>query len=170
MDKQEKDDKFYINVAFLLAENSYAIRRKVGCLIVKNGTIISDGRNGTPKGFPNICEYAVAPGEEGEHRCHPKTVDELKRLSSAGWRLVTHPYVLHAESNAIAKLTKSSISSEGATLYVTDEPCLECAKLIIQSGITRVVYAREYRLHDGLELLKRANITINKFNLKENGN
>lgn len=125
-------DRRYLRMAAIWAENSYCRRRQVGALIVKDKMIISDGYNGTPSGFENICEE-----------------DNM-----------TKPYVLHAEANAITKIARSSNNSDGATLYVTDEPCIECAKLIIQAGIRRVVYARAYRLHDGLELLKRAGISV----------
>lgn len=118
-------------MARIWAENSYCERRKVGAIIVKNSMIISDGYNGTPSGFENICE------------------------DSAG---VTKPYVLHAEANAITKVARSNNSSDGATLYVTASPCLECAKLIIQSGIKRVVFNELYRICDGIELLDRAGI------------
>jgi dCMP deaminase len=120
-------------MARIWAENSYCQRRQVGALIVKNNAIISDGYNGTPSGFPNVCE-------DGNN--------------------VTFPYVLHAEANAISKLTRSNNNSEGATLYVTASPCLECAKLIIQAGIKRVVYGEPYRIEDGLELLKKAGISV----------
>ena len=129
--KQEVLDSRYMRMARIWAENSYCTRRKVGALIVKKQMIISDGYNGTPSGFENICE-----DDNG----------------------VTKPYVLHAEANAITKIARSSNSSEGATMYVTASPCIECAKLIIQAGIRRVVYGEKYRLEDGLELLKRANI------------
>ena len=129
--KQTLLDIRYLRMAKIWAENSYCKRRKVGALIVKNKMIISDGYNGTPSGFENICE--------DEHE-------------------VTKPYVLHAEANAITKLARSNNNSEGATLYITASPCLECAKLIIQAGIKRVVYSESYRLDDGIELLKRANI------------
>ena len=125
-------DKRYLRMATIWAENSYCKRRQVGALIVKDKMIISDGYNGTPSGFENVCE------EDN----------------------VTKPYVLHAEANAITKIARSNNNSDGATLYVTDEPCIECSKLIIQAGIRRVVYAREYRLHDGVALLKRANIEV----------
>lgn len=131
--KQEILDKRYMQMAIIWAENSYCKRRKVGALIVKDKMIISDGYNGTPAGFENICE-----DENG----------------------LTKPYVLHAEANAITKIARSNNSSEGATLYVTASPCIECAKLIIQAGIKRVVFAEKYRLEDGLELLKRANIEL----------
>ena len=131
--KQILLDKRYLKMAQIWAENSYCKRRKVGALLVKNKMIISDGYNGTPSGFENICE-------ENE---------------------VTKPYVLHAEANAITKVAKSNNSSLGATLYVTDSPCLECAKLIIQAGIKRLVYTNEYRIKDGLNLLERAKIEIN---------
>ena len=132
-EKQLTLDKRYIRMAGIWAENSYCTRRQVGALIVKNQRIISDGYNGTPSGFENICE------------------DENN---------VTKPYVLHAEANAITKIARSNNSSDGATLYVTPSPCIECAKLIIQSGIKRVVYSEKYRLEDGLELLKRAGIEV----------
>jgi dCMP deaminase len=132
-DKQMAFDKRYLEMARIWAENSYCIRRKVGALIVKGKMIISDGYNGTPAGFENICE------------------DENN---------ATKPYVLHAEANAITKVAKSNNSSEDATLYVTTSPCMECAKLIIQSGIKRVVYCNRYRITDGLDLLKRAGIEL----------
>ena len=128
-----KFDISYLRMAEVWAQNSYCKRRKVGALLVKDRTIIADGYNGTPSGFENICE-----DENG----------------------VTKPYVLHAEANAITKVAKSGNSSEGATLYVTASPCAECAKLIIQSGITRVVYRDAYRLTDGIDLLKRAGVTV----------
>ena len=138
--KQEILDKRYMQMAIIWAENSYCKRRKVGALIVKDKMIISDGYNGTPAGFENICE-----DENG----------------------LTKPYVLHAEANAITKIARSNNSSEGATLYVTASPCIECAKLIIQAGIIRVVYAEKYRLEDGLELMKRANIELVYLNPNE---
>ena len=123
-------------MASVWAKNSYCTRRQVGAILVKDRMIISDGYNGTPSGFENVCE-----DENG----------------------VTKPYVLHAEANAITKVAKSNNSSEGATLYVTASPCLECAKLIIQAGIRRVVYSEEYRITDGLDLLRRAGIEVEKF-------
>jgi dCMP deaminase len=132
-DKQYQLDCRYLRMAKIWAENSYCERRKVGAILVKDKMIISDGYNGTPSGFENICE------------------DENN---------VTKPYVLHAEANAISKVAKSNNSSEGATLYVTASPCLECSKLIIQAGIKRVVYLEKYRIEDGLNLLKRANIEM----------
>ena len=139
-ERQNKFDKSYLEMAFVWAKNSYCERRKVGALIVKDRMIISDGYNGTPAGFENVCE------EKNN---------------------TTKPYVLHAEANAITKVAKSNNSSDGATLYVTDSPCMECSKLIIQSGIKRVVYAREYRITDGLDLLKRAGIELVKLNFEE---
>ena len=124
-------DRRYLRMALIWAENSYCERRQVGALLVRDGTIISDGFNGTPAGFENVCE------------------------DSAG---VTKPYVLHAEANAITKIARSNNSSDNATLYVTASPCLECSKLIIQSGIRRVVFHELYRLSDGLELLERAGV------------
>ena len=131
-EKQRKLDLRYLRMASIWAENSYCQRRQVGALIVKNKMIISDGYNGTPSGFENVCE-------END---------------------VTKPYVLHAEANAITKIARSHNSSDGATLYVTASPCLECSKLIIQSGIKRVVYSEKYRLEDGIELLRRAGIEV----------
>lgn len=131
--KQEILDKRYMRMAQIWAENSYCQRRQVGALIVKDKMIISDGYNGTPAGFENVCE------------------DENH---------LTKPYVLHAEANAITKIARSGNNSEGATLYVTDAPCIECSKLIIQAGIRRVFYARHYRLADGIELLRRAGIEV----------
>lgn len=126
-------DHRYLRMARIWAENSYCQRRQVGALIVKDKMIISDGYNGTPCGFENVCE------------------DE---------RGLTKPYVLHAEANAITKIARSGNNSDGATLYVTDAPCIECSKLIIQAGIRRVVYAKQYRLTDGIELLQRAGIEV----------
>ncbi len=134
MDKKQLDlDHRYIKMAHIWSENSYCTRRQVGALIVKDKMIISDGYNGTPTGFPNVCED-----------------DNNMSL----------PYVLHAEANAITKIARSGNNSDGATLYVTDSPCIECAKLIIQSGIRRVVYDREYRLTDGVNLLRQAGIEV----------
>ena len=132
-DKQLELDKRYMRMASIWAENSYCVRRKVGALIVKDKMIISDGYNGTPVGFENICE-----NDEG----------------------FTKPYVLHAEANAITKIARSNNNSNGATLYVTTSPCIECAKLIIQAGIIRVVYGEEYHIMDGIELLKRAGVEV----------
>ena len=140
MNKSSILDCRYLRMAKIWAENSYCTRRQVGALIVKNKMIISDGYNGTPSGFPNICE-----GEDG----------------------LTLPNVLHAEANAITKIARSGNNSDGATLYVTDAPCIECAKLIIQSGIKRVVYARSYRLTDGIELLTKAGIEVEQMNIDE---
>ena len=131
--KQDLLDYRYLRMARIWAENSYCQRRQVGALVVKNKMIISDGYNGTTSGFENICE------------------DE------AG---VTKPYVLHAEANAITKLARSGNNSEDSTLYVTASPCIECAKLIIQAGIRRVVYGEKYRLTDGIDLLERAGIEV----------
>ena len=131
--KQEILDRRYLRMAAIWSENSYCVRRKVGALIVKDKMIISDGYNGTPSGFPNVCE------------------------SSEG---VTFPYVLHAEANAITKVARSNNSSDGSTLYVTASPCMECSKLIIQSGIRRVVFSELYRITDGLDLLREAGIEV----------
>lgn len=139
-DKQLALDRRYLRMAKIWAENSYCERRKVGALIVKDKSIISDGYNGTPVGFENVCE-----DEDG----------------------LTKHYVLHAEANAITKLASSTQSSIGATVYVTDAPCIECAKLIIQSHIIRVVYSIEYRLRDGIDLLERAGIQVDYIPLED---
>ena len=130
-EKQRLLDERYIRMARIWGENSYCKRRKVGALIVKEKMIISDGYNGTPSGFENVCE------------------DENGR---------TKPYVLHAEANAITKVARSNNSSDGATLYVTCSPCIECAKLIIQAGIRRVVFSEMYHNSDGVDLLSRNGI------------
>ena len=130
-DKQQVLDRRYLRMARIWAENSYCERRKVGALLVKDKMIISDGYNGTPAGFENICE-----DENG----------------------VTKSYVLHAEANATTKIAQSNNNSKGATLYVTTSPCIECSKLIIQAGIKRVIFQELYRIHDGIDLLKRAGI------------
>ena len=141
MPAQDQLDKTYIEMAKIWGQLSKAVRRKVGCLIVKDGQIISDGYNGTPHGFDNNCEFETRFGLE------------------------TRPEVLHAESNAISKLAKSSQSSSGATIYITLCPCFDCAKLMIQCGITRVVYCEDYRLTDGIELLEKAGITVDRVTL-----
>lgn len=136
MSNEEKTrilDSRYLRMARIWSENSYCVRRKVGALIVKDKMIISDGYNGTPSGFPNICE-----SDEG----------------------VTFPYVLHAEANAITKVARSNNSSDGSTLYVTASPCMECSKLIIQAGIRKVVFSELYRITDGLDLLRKAGIEV----------
>lgn len=136
--KQQLLDQRYLKMADIWSQNSYCKRRQVGALLIKNQMIISDGYNGTPSGFENVCE------------------DENNN---------TKPYVLHAEANAITKVAKSGNSSDGATLYVTSSPCLECSKLIIQAGIKRVVFTESYRLDDGINLLKRAGIEIKQVDI-----
>ena len=131
--KERMLDERYLRMARIWSENSYCQRRKVGALLVKDKMIISDGYNGTPSGFPNVCE-----GDDGH----------------------TLPYVLHAEANAITKVAKSNNSSEGSTLYITASPCIECAKLIIQAGIKRVVFSELYRTSEGIDLLKQSGIDI----------
>jgi len=140
IEKQKLLDQRYLRMAMIWAQNSYCRRRKVGALLVKEKMIISDGYNGTPSGFENCCE------------------DENNQ---------TRPYVLHAEANAITKVAKSNNSSDGATLYVTSSPCLECAKLIIQAGIKRVVFTENYRIEDGINLLKRADIEVKQVELQK---
>ena len=137
-EKQHQLDLRYLRMAAIWAENSYCVRRKVGALIVKDRMIISDGFNGTPSGFENICE-----DESGK----------------------TKAYVLHAEANAITKVAKSANNCDGSTLYITAAPCIECSKLIIQAGIKRVVYVIEYSVRDGIELLRRAGIEVCKYDM-----
>ena len=139
-EKQRQLDIRYLKMARIWAGNSYCVRRQVGALIVKDKMIISDGYNGTPSGFENICE------------------DDMGQ---------TKPYVLHAEANAITKVAKSANNCDGATLYITASPCIECAKLIIQAGIKRVVYGEKYRLTDGIDLLERAGITVEYLPIEE---
>ena len=139
--KQTRLDRRYLRMARIWAETSYCQRRQVGALVVKNKMIISDGYNGTPSGFENVCEDADG---------------------------ITYPYVLHAEANAITKLARSGNNSDGSTLYVTAAPCIECSKLIIQSGIKRVVYAEQYRLTDGTDLLEKAGVKVEYLNLENN--
>lgn len=140
-EKQKRLDERYLRMASIWAENSYCRRRQVGALVVKDKMIISDGYNGTPSGFENVCE------------------DD---------NYVTKPYVLHAEANAITKLARSNNNSDGATIYITASPCIECAKLIIQAGIRRVVYGENYRLTDGIDLLKRAGIEVILMEMEQN--
>ena len=139
-EKQRQLDVRYLKMARIWAENSYCERRKVGALVVKDKMIISDGYNGTPAGFENVCEDA---------------------------NNVTKPYVLHAEANAITKIARSNNNSEGAPLYVTASPCIECAKLIIQAGIKRVVYGEKYLLTDGIDLLERAGVIVEYLPIEE---
>lgn len=141
LNKQQELDLRYLRMAHIWSENSYCTRRKVGALVVRDKMIISDGYNGTPSGFENVCE-----DENG----------------------VTKPYVLHAEANAITKLARSGNNSDGSTLYVTDSPCIECSKLIIQAGIRRVIYDRAYRLTDGIDLLRRAGIEVVQLEASKN--
>ncbi len=135
-EKQRQLDIRYLKMARIWAENSYCVRRKVGALIVKDKMIISDGYNGTPSGFENICE------------------EETTGL--------TKSYVLHAEANAITKVAKSANNCDGSTLYITAAPCIECAKLIIQAGIRRVVYCEDYRSEEGLDLLRKVGIVCDQ--------
>lgn len=148
-------DKKYIDIVKIWASNSRAIRHKVGAIIVKNGMIISDGYNGTPNGFENECETAE-PCDSSCIALFDKNCDICKEH-----KLVTKPYVLHAEANAILKLAKNGgTGTDGATLYTTLSPCFECSKLIIQAGIKKVIYCEKYRDESGIELLNRAGIKV----------
>lgn len=139
--KQHRLDIMYLKIAELISQQSYCTKRHVGAIIVKDGAIVSTGYNGTISGFENVCEYRNEAGE-----------------------LKTKPDVLHAEANAITKVACSTISTEGSTIYVTCSPCIECAKLIIQSKITRVVYHTMFSKPEGLELLKKANVLCEQIN------
>lgn len=154
-EKQFKFDTKYLRMAKIWAENSYAERRKVGCLIVKDNMIISDGYNGCPSGFENKCEDERRIDTKRCVFCEQEHCEGCDNIET-----FTKPYVLHAEANAITKLARSGNSSEGATLYVTLSPCMDCSKLILQSGIVRVVYIEKYRITDGLDLLERAGIDV----------
>lgn len=172
MRTQEFLDKHYLRLAFEMSKLSYAVRRKVGCVIVKDRQIISDGYNGTPSGFPNDCETLTCSIPVNYNKWDDMSDDERIAMLDAIYssdidELRTKPEVLHAEANAITKLAKSTNSSVGATIYVTDEPCFECSKLIIQSGIKRVVYWREYHKHEGIELLNKAGIEVVRYDKKD---
>jgi dCMP deaminase len=132
-EKQRQLDIRYLKMARVWAENSYCVRRQVGALIVKDKMIISDGYNGTPSGFENICENDMG---------------------------ITKPYVLHAEANAITKVAKSANNCDGGTLYVTTSPCMECSKLIIQAGIKRVVFSEKYHNTEGLDILAKVGVEL----------
>ncbi len=162
--KQTAFDKRYLRMAHIWSENSYALRLHVGCLMVKDKMIISDGYNGMPSGFPNCCEYVE---ELDGKRVDYETPEGCQRhlLTHAGTRLVSKPEVLHAEANAITKVAKSGNNAEGATIYVTDAPCVNCAKLIIQTGIKRVVYDRSYRDTSGIDLLAKAGIKVEQIHV-----
>ena len=139
---------FCMKVAEHTAEMSSAVRLKVGAIVVKDDRIISLGYNGTPAGWDNNCEYEVI-AEDG---------DDYETV------LKTRPEVLHAETNAIAKLAKSTESGLDATLFVTHSPCLDCAKLIYQSGINSVYYRNAYRTDDGIQFLKDSGIKVEQLN------
>lgn len=173
MAKQVNLDKAYMKCAFTMSKLSSAVRKQVGAIIVKEG-IIAEGYNGTPSGFDNCCESKtwVLNGKEPIEMIYEdnqlKTAEgfTLKISDTIESVLTTLPEVLHAESNAIAKVARSNNSSVGSTMYVTLSPCVECAKLIIQAGITRVVYAEDYRATDGPDLLKKAGITVEKIDVQ----
>ena len=139
-EKQRQLDIRYLKMARIWAENSYCVRRQVGALIVKDKMIISDGYNGTPSGFENICENDMG---------------------------ATKPYVLHAEANAITKVAKSANNCDGGTLYVTTSPCMECSKLIIQAGIRRVVFSEKYHNTEGLDILSKVGVELVHLPLEE---
>ena len=149
--KQKKYDIFFMDIAKRVSEMSYAKRLKVGSILVKDGNIISFGWNGMPAGWDNNCEdevvVAVVDGAP------QKEIKELR----------TKPEVLHAEQNLLMKISKSTNSSQGATMYVTCAPCIECAKLIYQSGISRLIYRDTYRSTDGIDFLNKSGVHVNKY-------
>jgi len=151
---KEKHKQAFMKTAYAFAECSHAIRLKVGCVIVKDNRIISIGYNGTPSGWDNECERTVL--------FHPDTGKQLTQPM-----LVTRDEVLHAETNAIAKLAKSNDSGRDATLFTTHAPCLQCAKLIYQSGIVEVIFAEEYRDFDGISFLNMCGVKTNQLKLED---
>jgi len=169
-------DEVYMDVAYQFAKLSYASRRKVGCVIVKDNQLVSFGYNGTPKGFDNQCEDIQEIKVNASYATTPEVVNDLE---DSGFICVddcctktestTKREVLHAESNALTKIAKSTMSSEGADLYTTTSPCFECSKLIIQSGIKRVFYSEEYRDIEGLQLLNKAHVDVIRLNRQEDG-
>jgi len=168
VNRKEQLDKTYLLMAHQWGGTSRAVRLKVGCLVVKGGQIVSHGMNGTPYGMDNVCEALDNGGEVTP----VKSVKEAERLryfiekdKSLSYRLVTRPEVVHAELNALLKMARMGVACEGATMYVTDSPCFECAKAIIQAGISRVVYDREYRITDGLDLLREAGVEVERIAL-----
>lgn len=136
-EKVKRYDKAYLRMASEWAKLSHCDRKQVGSLIVKNGIIIADGYNGTPSGFDNCCE-----DKNGE----------------------THWYVLHAEANAILKLARSNNSGNGSTLYITLSPCKDCSKLILQAGIQRVVFLKDYKDQSGVDFLRKSGLDVVHFN------
>lgn len=160
-------ENVYMEIAYSVAKLSYAERRKVGCVIVKDDQIVSFGYNGTPKGFDNTCECHHKMDSDAGAWLDPETIEEQWPLedSEGRYKLTTKKEVLHAESNALTKIAKSTMSSDGADLYTTTAPCFDCAKLIIQSGITKVFYNETYRDMSGVDLLKQANIDVIETNV-----
>ena len=164
-----KWDIAHIHVARVYANLSYAMRLSVGAVIVKNDSIIGIGYNGMPSGWSNVCEskeyMPVMEGDSHQWPFDPEEEYPFEEGESARYRLVTHPEVLHAEANAIAKVARGTVSGEGATMYITHSPCLNCAKLIYQAGIVRVVYGEEHRNSDGLEFLEMCGIKSERLDL-----
>ena len=159
-------DAAYIALAYSWAKNSRAVRLKVGAIIVKDGQIISDGYNGTPYGMDNVCEVLR---DTDKNETFDITLEEAESIGAEiafgnykNYALVSKPDVVHAELNAILKCARHQGGAEGATLYITDSPCYQCAITIVQSGIKRVVYDREYRITDGLDLLRKAGVEVVK--------
>ena len=171
MPNQKQLDERYLKMAREWSLMSHAKRKKVGCLVVKNGQIISDGYNGTPSGFDNNCEDKKISYDEknilyGEDR-HEWMVDKSNKSCYSWFKLTTKPEVLHAELNALMKLARSTNSSDGSTMYITCSPCYDCSKLIYQSGIKRVVYNEDYRSKNGVDFLKKCGVKVDKLNYKD---
>lgn len=154
-------DKRLLSQAFIWSERSKAVRLKVGAVIVhdENESFVTQAYNHTTIGYPEVCEIAITPDND---KIFPTTPEEAQQLKAQGHELKTNDYVIHAEAAALMELCRKGISTDGATLYVTDEPCAECAKLIVASGIKKVIYSRDYRLHTGSEILKRGGVNIQR--------
>lgn len=151
--------KYYMDIAELTAKLSYAVRLNVGAVIVKGNQILASGYNGMPSGWENVCEVKVYC-EDGDYKEQqlPKDLNEWKN-----YKLVSKPEVMHAERNCLDKVAASNESTQGATLFVTHSPCLECAKSIYNTGITNVYYKHEYRSNDGIDFLKKTGVNVHKY-------
>ena len=162
----------YMKVAENFADLSTAMRLHVGAIVVKEDRIISIGYNGMPSGWDNDCEDKVWMTQEEHLTIHPNKIDKMfplhgQKLEGDYWvngryYLKSKPEVLHAETNAIAKLAKSTESGDGTVLFVTHSPCLDCAKLVYQSGINSVFYRNSYRSEEGIQFLKKAGVKVGK--------
>jgi dCMP deaminase len=165
---KQKFIDYYMDVAERTAKLSSAIRRQVGAVIVKENRILSYGYNGMPTGWTNECEYKeYMPGDNWDGQLYPLEEYDKDVESNRRFRLVTKDEVLHAESNAIAKVSGSTESSEDATLFVTTAPCIHCAKMIFQSGIKNVFYRDTYRDDAGVEFLQKGGVSVTKYPVQD---